>query len=60
MECIFFMTEEAFRRIRPNLQSSEAGFLSAFDANRDLIYAAATKAYSRGRKPSYELLVSDF
>lgn len=61
MECVFFMTEGALRRLRPNLQSDEAGFLSAFDANRELIDATAAKVYARGRrKASYDLLTSDF
>jgi hypothetical protein len=60
MECALFLTEEALKRIRPNLTLNEDGFLHAFDANRDLIYAAAVKAYARGRKGSYELVTSDF
>jgi hypothetical protein len=28
----------------------ESGILSAFDLNRDLIYAIAAKVYGRGRK----------
>jgi hypothetical protein len=38
----------------------QAGLLLAFDANRTRIYAAATKAYKRERKASYELAVADF
>ena len=38
----------------------EAGLLSAFDRNRDRIYAAASKVYERGRKGSYDLLPEDF
>jgi hypothetical protein len=33
--------------------------LGVFDANRDLICAAAVKLYSRGRKGSYELGVAE-
>jgi len=59
-ECPFLMTEEAFKRLRPNARSDEAGLLSAFDANRDLIYATAVKVYARGRKGSYDLVAGDF
>jgi hypothetical protein len=37
------------------MQPNESGLLNAFDSHRDLIYAAATKVYRRGRKGSYEL-----
>lgn len=40
--------------------SDEAGFLNAFDANRDLIYKTAAKVHARGRKGSYELVTADF
>ena len=38
----------------------ESGILSAFDLNRNLIYAIAAKVYGRGRKGSYELVAADF
>jgi hypothetical protein len=38
----------------------EDGFLSAFDRNRELIYAAALKVYGRYRKGSYDLFPADF
>jgi hypothetical protein len=60
MEAQFFVTEDALKRIRPNMRFDEAGLLSAFDANRDLIYAAAAKVYARGRKGSYDLVGADF
>ena len=34
--------------------------MSAFDLNRNLIYAIAAKVYGRGRKGSYELVAADF
>jgi hypothetical protein len=37
------------------MQPNESGLLNAFDSHRDLIYAASTKVYRRGRKGSYEL-----
>ena len=39
---------------------NEAGLLLAFDPNRARIYAAATEAYKRERKASYELAAADF
>ena len=60
MESSFFVSEDALLRIQPNLQPDEAGLLRAFDRNRELIQAAAARAYGRGRKGSYELNASDF
>ena len=60
MEASFFVTEDALRRVQTDMQFDEAGLLSAFDTNRDLIYATAFKVYARGRKGSYELLSADF
>jgi len=54
------MTEEALKRVRPAVRLDESGLLSAFDANRDLIYAAAAKVYAKGRKGSYALVAADF
>ncbi|MFZ1095938.1 MAG: DUF1488 domain-containing protein [Xanthobacteraceae bacterium] len=60
MEAVFFITEDALRRVQPGMRFNEDGLLSAFDANRDLIYAAASKVYARGRKGSYDLVSTDF
>jgi hypothetical protein len=60
METSFFMTEEALKRIQPDMAPDEAGALQAFDRNRPSILAAAAKVYARGRKGSYDLLGSDF
>ena len=60
MEWSFFVTEDALRRLQPNVPRDQAGLLLAFDANRPLIYAAAMKAYKRDRKASYELTAADF
>jgi ABC-type cobalamin transport system ATPase subunit len=51
MEASFFVTDDALRRITPNMQQfDESGILSAFDLNRNLIHAIAAKVYGRGRK----------
>jgi hypothetical protein len=60
MEAVFFITEDALRRVQPGMRFNEDGLLSAFDANRDLIYATASKVYARGRKGSYDLVSTDF
>ena len=60
MEWSFFVTEDALKRLQPNVPRNEPGLLLAFDANRALIYAAAAKAYKRECKASYELAAADF
>ena len=59
MERSFFITRDALKRVKPDMQLDESGILHAFDQNRDLICAAAAKVYLRGRKGSYELNVND-
>jgi hypothetical protein len=60
MEASFYMTEDALKRVQPDMRHDESGLLSAFDSNRDLIYATAAKIYARGQKGSYDLLTEDF
>ena len=60
METSFYVTEDALKRIQPDMQFDEDGLLGAFDANRELIYAAAVKVYKRGHKGSYDLVGADF
>ena len=60
IEASFFVSEEALKRIQPDMRFDEAGLLSAFDFNRELIYATAAKVYGRGHKGSYNLLPDDF
>jgi hypothetical protein len=60
IEASFFITEYALTKLQPDANLDEAGFLSAFDANRDLIIAAAAKKYRRNSKGSYELVAADF
>jgi hypothetical protein len=60
MEWSFFVTEDALKRLQPNMDHHEASLLLAFDTHRPAIYAAAMKAYKRERKGSYELVVTDF
>jgi hypothetical protein len=60
MEASFFVNEDAMKRIEPDKCFDEARILSAFDLNRELIYATALKVYQRGHKGSYDLIPSDF
>jgi hypothetical protein len=60
MEWSFFVTEDALKRLKPNVERDEASLLLAFDTNRAAIQAAAIKAYKRERKGSYELTATDF
>ena len=47
-------------RMTASGEFDESGILSAFDLNRNLIYAIAAKVYGRGHKGSYELVAADF
>jgi Protein of unknown function (DUF1488) len=60
MEASFFVTEDALKRIQPDMPLDEPGLLNAFDLHRARIYAAAAKIYRRGSRGSYDLLPSDF
>ena len=60
MEWSFFVTEDALKKVHPAMaEQDEASMLGAFDAHRERIWAAAGRAYSRGRKGSYELGAAD-
>jgi hypothetical protein len=60
MEASFYVTEDALKRVQPDMRLDEAGLLGAFDSNRELIYQTAVKVYGRGRKGSYNLTTTDF
>src|SRR5215208_3864310 len=60
MEASFFVTEDALKRVQPDMRPDEVGLLGAFDANRDLIHATAARVYARGRRGSYDLVGADF
>jgi Protein of unknown function (DUF1488) len=60
MEATFFMTEDALKRVHPDMRLDEAGLLDAFDANRDLIHRTAARIYARGQRGSYDLFYTDF
>jgi hypothetical protein len=60
MEASFFVNDDALKRIQPDMSLDAAGFLHAFDLNRNLIYATAAMVYGRRRMGSYDLVASDF
>jgi hypothetical protein len=60
MEAAFFVTEDALKRVQPDMRLDEAGLLGTFDANRELIHRAAAKVYARGYRGSYDLVRNDF
>jgi hypothetical protein len=60
MEAAFFVSEEALRRLQPDVRLDEAGLLGAFDTNRDLIHAVGSKVYARGHRGHYDLVGADF
>ena len=60
IETSFFVTEDALKRMQPDMAFDEAGALQAFDVNRLFIHATAAKVYARGRKGSYDLVSGDF
>ena len=60
MENAFLVDENILRRLQPGVRRDEADLLGAFDLNRDLIHAAALKAYRRGGNGFYQLTHADF
>ena len=60
IEASFYVNAAALAQIQPGAQMDESGCLSAFDANRDRICAAAAKVYVRGSRGSYDLGVANF
>jgi len=60
IETSFFVDEAALALIQPGIPLDESGCLSAFDANRDRICAAAARIYERGSRGSYDLGAANF
>jgi Protein of unknown function (DUF1488) len=60
LERSFLITGQALRHVCPGVALNENGLLKAFDLNRALIYATASKVYARERKGSYDLVAGDF
>ena len=60
MESSFLVAVESLKQLQPAMRFNENSILAAFDLNRDLIQSVAAKAYARGRKSSYDLVLSIF
>ena len=62
IEVSFSVEAAALRKLHPEMDSTEAGFLKAFDAARKQIYLMAGRAYGRDRKGTfaYNLTAEDF
>ena len=60
IEASFYVSEGALARMQPGVALDEPGCLSAFDANRDKICAAAARVYVRGSRGSYDLGAANF
>lgn len=59
-EVTFYVSAGALKHLDTRLQSDEAGFLRAFDANRSTIEDAASKVYRPGSQSSYDLDLPHF
>lgn len=60
LEITFFIEVEALRKLWRQGAELEAGYLQAFDAAREQIFAAARKVYARTRPGPYLLAAADF
>lgn len=60
LEISFFVEASALYKLNPETREVEGGLLETFDAERDRIHEAASKAYSRGRTGPYLLAAADF
>jgi hypothetical protein len=60
LEVSFFVEEDALAQIDQTTPHTEDEFLGAFDANRDRIFTAARKVYSRRGSGFHALSASDF
>ena len=60
IEASFYVNEAALARMQPGVPLDKSGYLSAFDANRDKICAAAARIYVRGSRGSYDLGTANF
>jgi Protein of unknown function (DUF1488) len=59
-EISFYVSAGALKHLDPDLKPDEAGFLKAFDSNRDRIEDAANKMYRAGSRSSYDLDLASF
>jgi hypothetical protein len=53
LEISFFLEEDALKKLCPDMNCAEAGFLDAFDAATTSIHEAADKVYVRSGRRSH-------
>ncbi len=58
IEVSFFVGVDALQKLCPDMESTEAGFLKAFDAVRSRIYKVAEKVYIRNSKGSHAYVLT--
>ena len=58
MEISFFVDEDALRKLHPDTNDDEDGFLQTFDTAREVIHATATKVYARSASQSYSFVLT--
>ena len=59
IEVSFFVEAAALRKLCPEVESSEAGFLKAFDMVRSRIYSIAGKVYGRDSRNSFACILTE-
>lgn len=59
IEVSFFVEADALKRLCPAMESTETGFLNAFDAARNRIHEVANEVYVGGGKGSYVYTLSE-
>ena len=58
MEVSFFVGADALKKLCPEMNNAEAGFLKAFGAARKRIHEVAEEVYARGHKGSYAYILA--
>ena len=62
IEVSFFVEEDAFQKLCPEMDPVETGFLEAFDTAKKRIHEVAERVYMRGHRGvyAYSLAAADF
>lgn len=58
MEVSFYVEAEALKKLSPEMDNAEPGFLKAFDDARDKIYKAAAKTYAKSKTHAYSYILT--
>ncbi len=59
MEVSFFVEAGVLQKLCPEMESTESGFLKAFDSARKRIYEVAQKVYAHGRKGASAYILTE-